>query len=196
MDQAGQDSLAEMKNAGRFALVKRFSGPGTISTTRLIDRMLRARTDQHLPRNIFTKLVSKLSGDQPLNEEHLEPSRMLDKMRLFSRGVDDNDNCTPIFEYRVYGHPCAIEEIVKGSPPSKGQRVVYINGAFDLFTAGHVAFLEAVTSTETTLHGGSKPYIIVGLYDDRLINSHRGRSLPVMNLAERALLLLQCRVCL
>lgn len=55
IDYTGQHSLVQMKAAKRFCLIKRFDGPGTISTSDLIDRMLHARADHHLPRIYLQK---------------------------------------------------------------------------------------------------------------------------------------------
>ena len=193
-DDTGQDSLAEMKAAGRFCLIKRFSGPGTISTTDLIDRMLDARADHHLPRYMLTKANCKLHTGEAMDLELSFTSRMLEKINLFSCGSGGSNNSIAVFELTEEETSHVINEIVKGCPPSKGQRLVYVDGAFDFFTAGHIAFLEAVTSIERTQHEGLEPYLIVGIYDDTTVSTCKGITFPVMNMVERALLLLQSRV--
>ena len=55
IDRTGQKSLAELKAAEPFSLVRRFMGPGSISTTDLINWMLQATTDHHLSQNIPIK---------------------------------------------------------------------------------------------------------------------------------------------
>ncbi|MCJ1268424.1 hypothetical protein MMC22_008312 [Lobaria immixta] len=64
----------------------------------------------------------------------------------------------------------AITELIKGYAPSKGQRVVYADGAFDLFAAGHTALLKAVMSIERTQDAGLEPYLIVGIHDDKTVS--------------------------
>ena len=44
---------------------------------------------------------------------------------------------------------------------------------------------------ERMQHAGLKPYLIVGIYDDTTISKCKGTSFPLMNMTERALLLLQ-----
>lgn len=194
VDDTGQDSLAEMKTARRFCLIKRFKGPGTISTTDLIDRMLHARTDHHLPRSILTKANRKINSGEAIDEELLETSRMLEKINLFACGNDGSNNSTAVFEFIGDEKSFAITEIAKGRGPSSGQRIVYVDGSFDLFTAGHVAFLKAVISIEKKQHTGLEPYLIVDIYDDTTVSKCKGTRFPVMNMTERALLLLQSRV--
>ena len=85
-------------------------------------------------------------------------------------------------------------EIAKGCAPSKGQGVVYVDDAFELLTAGQIAFLETVMSIESSQHAGLEPYLIVGIYDDTTVFKCKGIIFPMMNMAERALLILQTRV--
>lgn len=64
--------------------------------------------------------------------------------------------------------------------------MVYVAGAFDLFHTGHVSFLEKC------LELGN--YIVVGLHDDFVVNHYKGSNHPIMNLQERAMGVLACRV--
>lgn len=64
--------------------------------------------------------------------------------------------------------------------------MVYVDGAFDLFHLGHIEFLKRAKS-----HGD---FLIVGVHDDQTINAIRGANYPVMNLHERLLSVLACRV--
>eukprot|EP00127_Corallochytrium_limacisporum_P001207 Clim_evm42s44 gene=Clim_evmTU42s44 len=70
-------------------------------------------------------------------------------------------------------------------PPKPGDRVVYIGAGFDLFHVGHLDLLEAAKN-----HGD---YVVVGLHDDKTINSYMGLNYPIMNINERALGLLACQ---
>lgn len=64
--------------------------------------------------------------------------------------------------------------------------MVYVAGAFDLFHAGHVCFLEKCREL------GS--YVVVGLHDDWVVNQYKGSNHPIMNLQERVMSVLACRV--
>lgn len=65
---------------------------------------------------------------------------------------------------------------------------MYIHGSFDLFHTGHIAILEEAKKLGT--------YLIVGVLPDHVVNQKKGFGWPVMNLYERVLSVLSCRVCL
>lgn len=65
-------------------------------------------------------------------------------------------------------------------------QIVYVAGAFDLFHIGHLDFLEKAKSLGD--------YIIVGLHTDPAVNKYKGGNYPIMNLHERVLSVLACKV--
>jgi ethanolamine-phosphate cytidylyltransferase len=69
--------------------------------------------------------------------------------------------------------------------PGPDDTVVYVAGAFDLFHAGHVDFLQKCKEI------GS--FIIVGLHNDWEVNRYKGKNYPIMNLQERVLSVLACK---
>jgi ethanolamine-phosphate cytidylyltransferase len=105
--------------------------------------------------------------------------------------------------------------MVVGKQPLPGQRIVYVDGGFDLFSSGHIAFLKAVVALEeeegTTNgwytdsakqsriaevgHDYNPHFIIAGVHDDEVINHYKGINYPIMNIFERGLCVLQCKVC-
>ncbi|KAF7272413.1 hypothetical protein GWI33_014800 [Rhynchophorus ferrugineus] len=72
-----------------------------------------------------------------------------------------------------------------GIPPKKGDKIVYVDGAFDLLHAGHVDFLEKVHQ--------QADYVLVGLHSDEVIKKYKGTQYPVMNLFERTMNVLACK---
>jgi len=99
-----------------------------------------------------------------------------------------------------------------GSQPKPGQRVVYVDGGFDLFSPGHIEFLRQVIKAEETLGADegwySKEateervgkgedygpvYVVAGVHDDEVINHWKGVNYPIMNIYERGLCVLQCK---
>jgi ethanolamine-phosphate cytidylyltransferase len=77
--------------------------------------------------------------------------------------------------------------LVQGIQPSPSQKIIYVDGTFDLFTPGHVELLRLVhTSTESS-------YVVVGIHDDYTVNKIKGYNYPIMNLLERSLVVLQCK---
>uniref|UniRef100_A0AAY4ASU7 ethanolamine-phosphate cytidylyltransferase n=1 Tax=Denticeps clupeoides TaxID=299321 RepID=A0AAY4ASU7_9TELE len=83
-----------------------------------------------------------------------------------------------------------IIQFASGQEPQPGDTIIYVAGAFDLFHIGHVDFLEAVHKLS------EKPYIIVGLHFDQEVNRYKGKNYPIMNIHERTLSVLACRVSL
>lgn len=73
-----------------------------------------------------------------------------------------------------------------GKSPEKGDKIVYVAGAFDLFHIGHLDFLEKAKE-----HGD---FLIVGLHTDPEVNKYKGGNYPIMNLHERVLSVLACKV--
>lgn len=69
--------------------------------------------------------------------------------------------------------------------PKPGDKIVYTAGAFDLLHPGLVDFLEAAKKE------GS--YLIVGLYEDDVVNEYKGSQYPVQILQERVLSVLANR---
>jgi len=69
--------------------------------------------------------------------------------------------------------------------PPAGAKIVYVDGGWDMFHAGHVALLAAARALGD--------YLLVGVHNDVVVNRHRGRNFPIMNLNERTLSVLSCR---
>ncbi|XP_046553767.1 ethanolamine-phosphate cytidylyltransferase-like [Haliotis rubra] len=80
---------------------------------------------------------------------------------------------------------CLIHEFSEGNAPQPGDKVVYVDGAFDLFHAGHIDFLEKAAA--------EGDFLIVGLHPDTTVSSCGGSGNPVMNLHERTLSVLACK---
>lgn len=67
--------------------------------------------------------------------------------------------------------------------PSADDKIVYIDGGFDLFHVGHADVLKKAKELGT--------YLMVGVWDDATVKLRTGG--PVMNLQERVLSVLSCR---
>lgn len=104
--------------------------------------------------------------------------------------------------------------LCQGIQPKPGQRVVYVDGGFDLFSPGHIEFLRQVIKAEEKLGadegwyskqatdervGKGEDYgpvfVVAGVHDDEVINHWKGVNYPIMNIYERGLCVLQCKVC-
>lgn len=105
-------------------------------------------------------------------------------------------------------------QLVQGKGVKPGQVVVYVDGGWDLFSSGHIEFLRKVTEMEETAareRGWYTPeaktdrisktgsdygpvFLIAGIHDDEVINHWKGINYPIMNIFERGLCVLQCKV--
>lgn len=152
----GKDVYETAKKAGKYQSIPRTEG---VSTTDIVGRILLMTKDHHY-------LGDKKGGALRVNDgtgsallcaqsKFLTTSRML---RLFSAGMQS---------------------------PKSGARIIYINGAWDMFHCGHVALLK-----EAKKRGD---YLIVGIHNDSVVNQERGCNLPLMNLHERVLSVMGCR---
>ncbi|KAL3830116.1 hypothetical protein ACJIZ3_018918 [Penstemon smallii] len=78
-----------------------------------------------------------------------------------------------------------IVQFSNGKGPGANSRVVYIDGAFDLFHAGHVEILKSARQLGD--------FLLVGIYADQTVSELRGAHFPLMSLHERSLSVLACR---
>ena len=105
-----------------------------------------------------------------------------------------------------------IVQFAEGREPKPDDKIVYVDGAFDLFRTrlslslslalsigsvcshidradvGHIGLLEKAKALGD--------YLIVGVHTDQEVNRIKGSNLPIMNLLERVLGVLSCRVCI
>lgn len=78
-----------------------------------------------------------------------------------------------------------ITQFSSNCEPRASDKIVYTAGAFDMLHPGLVDFLEAAKKE------GS--YLIVGLYEDDVVNTYKGSSYPIQILQERVLSVLANR---
>ncbi|CCW70587.1 unnamed protein product [Phytomonas sp. Hart1] len=69
--------------------------------------------------------------------------------------------------------------------PNKDDKIIYIDGSFDLFHVGHIRVLKKARALGN--------YLIAGIYEDKECNRFKNHNYPIMNLNERVLGVLSCR---
>ncbi|KAK1634072.1 cytidylyltransferase [Colletotrichum phormii] len=219
-DADGYDCYRFVKEAGRFKVVKRTP---SISTTDLVGRMLLC-TKTH-----FIKSLEKLlAGDEAQgqgatsrDEIKAEAGALTERMKLYATDETGKNPGVEVWFWPASGEAKAeatVEEkgvfsrFLPGKGPRIGQRVVYVDGGFDLFSSGHIEFLRRVVEAEEELargegwyteqavnervsKGGDYPpaYVVAGIHSDEEINHWKGINYPIMNIYERGLCVLQCR---
>ncbi|KAL1965161.1 hypothetical protein VTN77DRAFT_6074 [Rasamsonia byssochlamydoides] len=216
-DSSGNDCYRFVKAAGRFLVVKRTPG---ISTTDLVGRMLLC-TKGHFIKSLKDTLAGKEGSGSP-EERKQFGADLLQRIRDYAT---DETGLRPGPEVWTWSGTNSakigqtieeagiFENLVPGKPPRPGQRIVYVDGGFDLFSSGHIEFLRRVLSREEEegrQRGWYEPaerekrlseygedfgpaYIVAGIHDDDVINHWKGLNYPIMNIFERGLCVLQCK---
>ena len=217
-DSNGEDCYRFVKAAGRFLIVKRTPG---ISTTDLVGRMLLC-TKGHFIKSLTATLAGK-EGTASLPEERKKAgAEMLQRIKDYASDETGLHLGSDVWSWHASStaktHD-AVEEagsfskMVEGKGPRPGQRIVYVDGGFDLFSSGQNEFIRKVHLTEEATgpqpgwysqdpkekriaqHGEDygPAFVIAGVHDDPVINHWKGLNYPIMNIFERGLCVLQCR---
>ncbi|KAL4557737.1 hypothetical protein LXL04_035925 [Taraxacum kok-saghyz] len=161
----GTDAYALAKKAGRYKQIKRTEG---VSSTDIVGRMLLC-------------VRERTSGDSPSHAS---------LQRQFSHGhgqkkFDDGGSGSGTRVSHFLPTSRRIVQFSNEKAAGPDARIVYIDGAFDLFHAGHVEILR--------LARGLGDFLLVGIHTDQTVSANRGAHRPIMNLHERSLSVLACR---
>jgi ethanolamine-phosphate cytidylyltransferase len=154
MNANGEDTYGVVKAAGRFKTIPRTQG---VSTTQLVNRMLSLSSTKdanNSSSSSSSSLVEKVVSSPYSGVSGFIPTTRKLVQFLDGRGLPKSDD-----------------------------RIVYIDGGFDLFHVGHSDVLKKAKELGT--------YLMVGVWDDTTVKLRTGG--PVMNLQERLLSVLSCR---
>ncbi|KAG0461693.1 hypothetical protein HPP92_021990 [Vanilla planifolia] len=157
----GTDAYAHAKKAGRYKQIKRTEG---VSSTDIVDRIL---SSSKCAENDNQRSTS-------FNEMHRNEGNILHEA---------SESMTSRLSHFL---PTSrrIMQFSNGKGPGPDAHVVYIDGAFDLFHAGHVEFFRCARQLGD--------FLLVGIHSDQTISQRRGFH-PIMHLHERSLSVLACR---
>lgn len=208
-DADGNDCYRFCKEAGRFLVVRRTPG---ISTTDLVGRMLVQRSleeyaelQSYHVRSVTAVLEGTeacVSGSGP--ELHA-------RIKAYATDASGLAPGVPVLHYNGGK---SWDVLASGPAALPGQRIVYVDGGWDLFCSGHIAFLQAVGEAEIerarkegwfsdekrqqrqAAHGEdySPVYLMAGVLSDADVHRLKGGAYPIMSIFERGLCVLQCRV--
>jgi len=157
----GKDVYENVKKCGRLRTIKRTEG---ISTTELVGRML---------------LMTSLHHSNPSSNEANQPITHVN-----TSDISKHSPYTGVSHFLPTTRKIAL--FMEGlKSPKSGDKIVYIDGAFDLFHVGHVDALRRAHEL-----GG---YLIVGVHEDGVVNCVKGSNYPIMNIHERVMSVLSCR---
>ncbi|KAL9264714.1 Ethanolamine-phosphate cytidylyltransferase-like protein [Drosera capensis] len=160
----GTDAYALAKKAGRYKQIKRTEG---VSSTDIVGRMLLCVRERSV-------------SDKP---QHSSLQRQFSHghSQKFEDGVSAGG--TRVSHFLPTSR--RIVQFSNGKGPGPDARIIYIDGAFDLFHAGHVEILRVAR--------GLGDFLLVGIHTDQTVSAKRGAHRPIMNLHERSLSVLACR---
>ncbi|CAI9293842.1 unnamed protein product [Lactuca saligna] len=153
----GSDAYALAKKVGRYKQIKRTEG---VSSTDIVGRILAS--------------IEEKKGTQ-VSDESLENE--------MNKSVESLLKCKNASSFLPTSR--RIVQFSNGKGPGPNARVVYIDGAFDLFHAGHVEILKSARQLGD--------FLLVGIYTDQIVSEQRGTHFPLMHLHERSLSVLACR---
>jgi ethanolamine-phosphate cytidylyltransferase len=203
----GTDAYAYAKKSGRFRMIKRTEG---VSTTDIVGRMLMCSRNNsrfvHPETRDLTKMFSmgherdlETESNQSYDEEDIvqDINEQMSKTEHVEQMTDEPSGATPrkaagvelearpITVSRFMPTSRRIVQFSSGKVAPPGSKIVYIDGAFDLFHVGHVEILKAARQ--------EGDFLLVGVHTDEDVTKRRGAHLPIMELHERALSVLACR---
>lgn len=219
-DSDGNDCYRFVKEAGRFKVVKRSPG---ISTTDLVGRMLLC-TKTHFIHSLQRTLAGEEGYGSP-EERKAQGSAMLERLKLYATDETAKAPGVDVWFWNASLQAKAddteeekgsFKNLLSAGGARPGQRIIYVDGSYDLFCSGHIEFLRKVVVEEERLareagwyeseatekrkasNSGKDygpAYVVVGVHDDEVINQWKGVNYPIMNIYERGLCVLQCKVC-
>lgn len=190
----GKDVYESAKRRGRYRSIPRTEG---VSTTDIVGRMLLMTKDHHYLRTRRARGNSmgslSISGgimdgehddddsDNEIHNENQDDDLSVQTAANYNEGGvflgNQSKFLTTSMMLRLFS--AGVKH------PEEGMRVIYIDGAWDMFHCGHVEFLKEVSKRGD--------YLIVGIHGDSVVNKRRGGNLPLMNLHERVLSVLGCK---
>ena len=147
-------------------MYREYARTKAISTTELVGRMLLATT-QHLD-----SVVSNPTSPRTAST-FSEAASASTTASAAVRKDEFLPTCTRISQFSPHREPKATD------------RVVYVDGDFDLFHAGHVMLLRAARAMGD--------FLVVGVHTDSEVHRIKGGNFPLMNMMERVLTVLACR---
>jgi ethanolamine-phosphate cytidylyltransferase len=157
INDQGVGCYDEIKNAGMLKVFKRTEG---ISTTDIIGRLLTCSTSSK-KYSIETNPITSRDLVKQVNEENFQMAPIMSNFLSTS---------------------WRIAEFCNNRVPKITDRVIYIDGSFDILHIGHIETLRQAKQLGDFLY--------VGVHDDTTINKYRGKNYPILNLQERTFNLL------
>jgi len=160
----GTDCYSIIKDAGRMRTFKRTQG---ISTTDIVGRLLLVAKNPLRRQSMDFK---RLSGDEMITSQNIENV-------VSEEAKEASPNDGP--KVQLMQTTRRIRQFSSGKEPKPGDKIVYVDGTFDLLHVGHVRILKKARE--------QGDFLIVGLHDDETVEKKKGKNYPILHLQERVL---------
>ncbi|CAD8187039.1 unnamed protein product [Paramecium octaurelia] len=157
----GKDAYQPFKDAKRMKIFKRTEG---ISTTDIVGRML-----------LMTKEVM-WEEKKVFQKQTIVEASNINSLEIDQVSIEQTLN------NKILNTTRRIMQFSNNKKPKSGDKIVYIDGSFDILHQGHVDVLRKAKELGDFLY--------VGVYDNETINKIKGKNYPILNLQERVLNLL------
>ena len=161
LNSSGIDSAAALKEVGRFKLFKRTRG---VSTTDIAAKLLKINDEG----------LDTIHEDEEKEDEDEKSKKKFPK-------VLGSFNANPNF----FGSAKRIANFANTKEPLETDRIVYVDGSFDVCHPGHIEQLKKARELGD--------FLIVGIHEDQAVNQYLGKQFPLNTLHERVLNILACK---
>lgn len=161
-NEDGEDVASQLRKVGRFKMFKRTKG---ISTTDIAAKLIK----------IHDAIVAEEVSEE--NKTESEKPKKVHKLPKQLGAYNSNIN--------FLASARRIAQFANTRDPSDSDKIVYIDGAFDLFRPAHIEQLSKAKEQGN--------YLIVGIHEDHLVNQYMGKHYPLNTLHERVLNVLACK---
>jgi ethanolamine-phosphate cytidylyltransferase len=168
----GTDQASILKNVGRFKMFKRTRG---VSTTDITAKLLKLNEQSE---NESLEETKEVEGENNATKNENNATK---NENISSSNVYESYNANPNF----LASAKRIAQFTTIREPIESDRIVYVDGSFDIFHPGHVELLQKAKQLGD--------YLIVGIHEDLSVNQYLGGIYPLNGLHERVLNLLACK---
>ncbi|KAG0328792.1 Ethanolamine-phosphate cytidylyltransferase [Dissophora globulifera] len=178
----GTDSYKHVKDVGRYRECRRTKG---VSTTDLVSRMLLMTQDQSTNGRALDEASPgrEAGAVQKMTTRHSNGINTSNGFHNDHNSHGDTDSTA--LQVLETARKVAQFSYSNQRTPQKGDKVVYVDGAFDLFHIGHIDFLRRASALGD--------FLVVGVHDDQTVRARKGAHHPLLSLHERVLSVLACR---
>ena len=156
----GEDFASVLKRAGRFRMFKRTRG---VSTTDIASKILKINDEE----------IESILEDEEKEDTDITKQKLPEILGSF--------NTNPNF----LASAKRIANFANTKEPLESDRIVYVDGSFDVCHPGHIELLKKARELGD--------FLIVGIHDDQTVNQYLGKHFPLNTLHERVLNILACK---